>query len=215
MEEKQLQQFYFYQSYADAISQLTNTEAGRFITLVLSYMFRDKEISDLPDDKVTGLFFLLFDDISLSKTDTQTITRKSKHFAFHSTYANIFFALSEIEAGILIKQICAYMFDITPPSDTDCKKTQGYFNIIKRQLDRSKRQSLNGKKPKTKHIQQLITMDKIRTDFQNISGYLRPDAHSLEGVSLDKLYDFIKDNPAVQTMNIYTVIQKFREKNLS
>jgi hypothetical protein len=94
-----IQQFYFYQSYADAISQLTNVEAGRFITLVLSYMFRDKEISDLPDDKVTSLFFLLFDDISQSKIAAQTIGRRSKHFAFHSTYANIFFALSEVEAA--------------------------------------------------------------------------------------------------------------------
>jgi hypothetical protein len=203
----------------DNISNLTHAEAGQYIKKLLDFFFRDKPFDDLATDKISSILLLLSDDFQAEKErelqGIHTPTSSERRFTFKSNYANIFFCLKDSEAGILIKQICAYMFDITPPSDTDCKKTQGYFNIIKRQLDRSKRQSLNGKKPKTKHIQQLITMDKIRTDFQNISGYLRPDAHSLEGVSLDKLYDFIKDNPAVQTMNIYTVIQKFREKNLS
>lgn len=103
-----IKQFNFYKSYSDNFAGLNSAEAGKFIKLMLEFMFRDEEPDSNSTDKTTSLFLLLYDTLteekSREKRDIHTPTIRGKHFALYSVYANIFLGLKDIEAGILIKK---------------------------------------------------------------------------------------------------------------
>lgn len=57
-----------------------------------------------------------------------------------------------------------------------------------------------------------MTLAKIREDFPEITGNLHENNPILEGVNLNELYKFIKENEEVRHLNMYGVVEKFREK---
>jgi hypothetical protein len=196
----------------DNISNLTHAEAGQYIKKLLDFFFRDKQFDDLATDKISSILLLLSDDFQTEKErelqGIHTPTSSERRFTFKSNYANIFFCLKDSEAGILIKQICDYMFGSNLISAEESKAVTSYYSALKRQLVKSKTQSDNAKK----RISKAVTLDKIRSDFPFISGSLRTDNPILEGVNLSELYDFIKANAAtLQGVSMYSVVTKFKE----
>ena len=211
-----IKQFNFYKSYMDNISNLTHVEAGQYIKKLLEFMFRDTELDVMATDKVTSLLLLISDDLIADKeresSGNHTPIGRERRFTFRSVYANIFFYLKDSEAGILIKQICDFMFGGELVTDEESQTVKSYFSAIKVQLSKSKTQSERAQRqPKGKPPVPII-LEKIREDFPFISGYLREDNKILEGVDMDKLYAFIKENQAaLQDLNMYQVVVKYRE----
>ena len=212
-----IKQFNFYKSYMDNISNLTHAEAGQYIKKLLEFMFRDKELDVMATDKVTSLLLLISDDLTEDKeresSGNHTPLGRERRFTFRSVYANIFFYLKDSEAGILIKQICDFMFGSELVADEESQAVKSYFSAIKSQLTKSKTQSERAQKQPKGKPPVPITLEKIRTDFPFISGYLREDNKILEGVDKDKLYAFIEGNQAdLQGLNMYQVVVKYREQ---
>ena len=212
-----IKQFNFYKSYMDNISNLTHAEAGQYIKKLLEFMFRDKELDVMATDKVTSLLLLISDDLIEDKgresSDNHTPLGRERRFTFRSVYANIFFYLKDSEAGILIKQICDFMFGSELVTDEESQTVKSYFSAIKVQLSKSKTQSERAQRQPKGKPSIPITLEKIRTDFPFVTGYLREDNKILEGVDMDKLYAFIKENQtALQTLNMYQVVVKYREQ---
>ena len=211
-----VKQFNFYKSYMDNISNLTHTEAGQYIKKLLDFMFRDKELDELATDKVTSLLLLISDDLRVEKeresSGNHTPNGRERRFAFRSIYANIFFYLKDVEAGILIKQICDFMFGSELITPEDCKCVKSYFSAIKVPLAKSKVQSERAQKQK-KVVQIIpITLDKIRADFPFITGNLRLDNPVLDNVDFTKLHRYIAANQTeLQGMSMYSVVVKYRE----
>ena len=212
-----IKQFNFYKSYMDNISNLTHAEAGQYIKKLLGFMFRDKELDALATDKVTSLLLLISDDLIADKeresSGNHTPIGRERRFTFRSVYANIFFYLKDSEAGILIKQICDFMFGSELVTDEESQAVKSYFSAIKVQLSKSKTQSVRAQKQATVKPSIPITLEKIRTDFPFISGYLREDNKILEGVDMNGLYAFIKENQAnLKDLNMYQAVVKYREQ---
>ena len=211
-----IKQFNFYKSYMDNISNLTHTEAGQYIKKLLEFMFRDKELDELATDKVTSLLLLISDDLTADKeresSGNHTPIGRERRFAFRSVYSNIFFCLKDNEAGILIKQICDFMFGGELVTDEECLAVKSYFSAIKVPLSKSKTQSERAQKQTTVKSSIPITLEKIRNDFHFIKGYLNKDNPVLEGVDMNGLYEFIKDNQeALKYESMYSIVLKYRE----
>ena len=206
-----VKQFNFYKSYMDNIANLTHAEAGQYIKKLLDFMFRDKELDELATDKVTCLLLLLSDDFRAEKERGEageySHSNRERRFAFRSIYANIFFCLKDNEAGILIKQICDFMFGGELVSEEESKCVKSYFSAIKVPLSKSKAQS-------DRAIKQTapMTLQKIRTDFPFITGNLRADNSVLDGVDLKLLHRYIGEHEKeLQGANMYSVVTKYRE----
>ena len=211
-----VKQFNFYKSYMDNISNLSHAEAGQYIKKLLDFMFRDKEMDELATDKVTSLLLLRTDDLRAEKERGQSGNSSSagreRKFAFRSIYANIFFYLKDVEAGILIKQICDFMFGGELVSPEECKCVKSYFSAIKVPLAKSKSQSERAQKQTKNKPTMPITLEQIRADFPFITGNLRADNSILEGVDFTKLHRYISDNQAaLQGASMYSVVGKYRE----
>ena len=113
-------------------------------------MFRDKEFDKLATDKITSMLLLLSDDLKADKerelAGNHTPTNNERRFAFRSIYANIFFCLKDADAGILIKQICDYMFGGSLVTAEETKSVKSDFAANKIPLSKSKAQSERAKK---------------------------------------------------------------------
>jgi len=205
-------QFNFYRKHADYFANLNNAEAGRFIKLTLKYMFRDEEPDSLSTDKTTSLFMLLYGDLIGEKIreeqNIHTPTSGGKHFAFRSVYANIFLCLKDVEAGILIKEVCDYIFGTSLSNSEETATVKTYFSALKGQLSKSKVQSANA----AKRRKEVITLEKIRSDFPLIQGNLRADNEILNRVDLAELYNFIKANTEENNkLSMYEVVKSFKK----
>ena len=138
-----IKQFIFYKSYMDNISNLTHTEAGQYLKKLLEFMFRDKEFDELATDKITSMLLLLSDDLKADKerelAGNHTPTSNERRFAFRSINANIFFCLKDADAGILIKQICDYMFGGSLVTAEETKSVKVIFRQSKYRFQKAKR----------------------------------------------------------------------------
>lgn len=114
------------------------------------------------------------------------------------------------------------MFGTPPLSVDEEKEVDGYFSIIKTSLSKSKRQSENAKRHKDKtvtvnnvytdnRITETITIEKIRSDFPEIRGGLNANNIILDGVNLNELYGFIKDNADVRSLSMCSIVERFRQ----
>ena len=207
-----VKQFNFYKSYMDNIANLSHAEAGQYIKKLLDFMFRDKELDELATDKVTCLLLLLSDDFRAEKERGESgkdiHSKRERRFAFRSIYANIFFCLKDAEAGILIKQICDFMFGGELVSEEESKCVRSYFSAIKVPLSKSKAQSDRA----TKQPSAPITLEKIQVDFPFITGNLRADNPVLDGVDLKRLHKYIGEHEKeLQDANMYSIVMKYRK----
>ena len=66
-EEKEIDKFYFYSSYAKPVCRLTHKEAGQVIKAMSAFMFNDKEPSEKTLPKAKALFYLLYEQLDETK----------------------------------------------------------------------------------------------------------------------------------------------------
>ena len=211
-----MEQFTFYDMYYDAIGQLPDEEAGKFIKRICNYALYDAEDAPSKDDMSNvmweAIFSLLEKATEIEKTGKipYYLNRRMQHFSFRLSYANMIKAMTNNKnAGVYIKAMCGYMFNGKTPSDLP-SELQGAFNIFKKTFDISKVRSESGKKGgqvKKKNI----TLEKIREDFPEITGKLHENNLVLENVDLSDLYKFIQENAEVRQLNMYGIVEKYKQ----
>ena len=147
-----MEQFTFYDMYYDAIGQLNDEEAGKFIKRICNYALYDTEDTPSKDDMANvmweAIFPLLEKATEIEKTGKipYYLNRRMQHFSFRLSYANMIKAMTNNKnAGVYVKAMCGYMFYGKIPDELP-NELQGAFNIFKKTFDISKARSESGKK---------------------------------------------------------------------
>lgn len=209
-----MKQFYFYESYAKPICKLTNQEIGQVSKAICGYMFEDREPSEKALPKAKALFYLLQEQLTEEKSKEKVSPkRNAKHFIFPLSYGKFLKTMDDEDAGILIRQCCSFMFGMPPVSDEEAERTDGYFELIKPSFEKSKRQSENAKRHNERRKKEPVTLEKIRADFPEIHGNLSAENPILNGVDLNKLYNFIREYDDERNQSMYSIVELFRLRN--
>ena len=118
------------------------------------------------------------------------------------------------DGGAYIKAICEQAFEgkITknlPP------KAEKYYTLSRLTLDlsleRKKSGSKGGKakaKPKDKPAPENHTIDDLKA--LGCTGNLSPGNAILEGVDVNKLYDYVKGNSEAQQLSLYKAVESYK-----
>ena len=145
-----MEQFTFYELYADILQGTDDVSAGKLASNICAYEFEDRE----PDGDMTDkehFYWSNIADISKEVKETERAGKKpkrynlqSRHFTFYATYYNAMKLLNVRKRGIFVKAVCAYMFGNDEPKFAD-RTIQGYFNLCKRKMDLSKKRTASGR----------------------------------------------------------------------
>ena len=187
-----INKFRFYLTYADIIGEFADDEAGQFIKKMCRFMFADEPLDDNTTDKTGSILMLISEELEGQKKENAP-ARKNKSFAFLKVYANIFYSLKDVQAGLLIKRVCDFMFGGNRVKDKDCSKIDSYFNLLKCELTKSKNKASNGRKER-------FTLAKIYKDFPNIQKPLDKSSTLFTDVDLRDLHAYIAERTDIQDM---------------
>ena len=144
-----MEQFTFYELYADILQSTDDVSAGKLASCICAYEFEDRE----PDGEMTNkehFYWSNIADILREVKETESAGKipkkynlQSRHFTFYETYYNAMKLLNVRKRGIFVKAVCAYMFKNEEPRFTD-RMMQGYFNLCMRKLDLSRKRKKSG-----------------------------------------------------------------------
>ena len=145
-----MEQFTFYELYADILQSMDDVSAGKLANCICAYEFEDREpVEGLPDRE--NFYWSNIADILKEVKETERAGKvpkkynlQSRHFTFYETYYNAMKLLNVRKRGVFVKAICAYMFGNEEPKFAD-RTIQGYFNLCKRKMDLSKRRKASGR----------------------------------------------------------------------
>lgn len=139
-----MEQFTFYEWYADILQSMDDISAGKLANCICAYEFEDRE----PVEELSvreSFYWSNIEDILKEVKETESIGKiskkynlQSKHFTFYETYYKAMKLMNTRKQGIFVKAICAYMFGNEEPNFED-GTMQGYFTLCKRKLDVSKK----------------------------------------------------------------------------
>ena len=167
-----MEQFTFYDIYADVINQLTDEEAGRFSKRICGYAIFERD--DVPSKSETEncfweiIFPTLFDATQIERSGKipYYLNRKMKHFCFKAAYARMIETFKDNAlAGKFMKAICAYMFDGTEPTELD-KPLNSYFSLFRKSFDLSKHRSESGRMGGARKKKQMTFEEFIQANPQ-------------------------------------------------
>ena len=169
-----MEQFTFYELYADILQGMDDVSAGKLASNICAYELEDRE----PDGEMTDkerFYWSNIADILHEVKKTERAGKKpkkynlqSRHFTFYATYYNAMKLLNVRKRGTFIKAVCAYMFEDKPPAFED-KTMQGYFNVCKRQMDMSKQKKKAGSKGGKSKLADTKSEVKPTEDTEEIS----------------------------------------------
>ena len=145
-----MEQFTFYELYADILQSMDDVSAGKLVSCICAYEFEEKEpVEELSDKE--NFYWSNIADVLKEVKETESAGKipkkfnlQSKHFTFYETYYNAMKLLNVRKRGVFVKAICSYMFGNEEPKFAD-KAIQGYFNLCKRKMDLSKKRKANGR----------------------------------------------------------------------
>ena len=145
-----MEQFTFYELYADILQSMDDVSAGKLASCICAYEFEDREPAEELSDR-ENFYWSNIADILKEVKETERAGKipkkfnlQSRHFTFYETYYNAMKLLNIRKRGIFVKAICAYMFGTEEPRFAD-KAIQGYFNLCKRKMDLSKKRKVSGR----------------------------------------------------------------------
>ena len=145
-----MDQFTFYELYADILQSMDDVSAGKLASCICAYEFEDREPAEELSDKENFYWSNIADILKEVKATENAgkIPKKynlqSRHFTFYETYYNAMKLLNIRKRGVFAKAICSYMFGNEEPKFAD-RTIQGYFNLCKRKMDLSKRRKASGR----------------------------------------------------------------------
>lgn len=239
---KELEQFTFYELYADILQSTDDVSAGKLASCICAYEFEDRE----PDGEMTDkerFYWSNIADILKEVKETERAGKKpkkynlqSRHFTFYAAYYNAMKLLNVRKRGTFIKAVCAYMFEDKPPAFED-KTMQGYFNLCKRKMDVSRKRKKSGRTGgmREKRIyaaspiedatptpqgteedepQKMLTYEDFRAAYPDIQGNLFGTGQAYETALdwSDVALKFETDEELRKERNIYYLAKKYEQK---
>lgn len=145
-----MEQFTFYEWYADILQSMDDISAGKLANCICAYEFEDREPMEQLSDKedfywsnIAGILKEVKETESIGKIPKK-YNLQSKHFTFYETYYKAMKLMNIKKQGIFVKAICAYMFGNEESKFAD-RTIQGYFNLCKRKMDLSKKRKASGR----------------------------------------------------------------------
>ena len=189
------------------------------VTHICEYIFEDKDF-DFDDSTMQVIWEDLKPVLTIQKqaiiNEKKSVKydRIWKHFAFTKNYFNKLKLLSINDRGAYIRAICEQAFDgkiakNLPP------KAEKYYTLSRLTLDlsleRKKSGSKGGKakaKPKDKPAPENHTIDNLKA--LGCTGNLSPENAIIEGVYVNKLYDYVKGNSEAQKLSLYKAVESYK-----
>ena len=237
-----MEQFTFYELYADILHGMDDVSAGKLVSNICAYEFEDRE----PDGEMTdkeNFYWSNIADILRAVKETERAGKKpkkynlqSRHFTFYATYYNAMKLLNVRKRGIFVKAVCAYMFEDKPPAFED-KTMQGYFNLCKRKMDVSKKRKVSGRTGgmrekriyaaspiedappppqgmQTDAPQEMLTYEDFRAAYPDIQGNLFGTGQAYESALdwSDVALKFETEEELRKERNIYYLAKKYEQK---
>lgn len=145
-----MEQFTFYELYADILQSMDDVSAGKLASCICAYEFEDKEPAGELSDR-ENFYWSNIADILKEVKETERAGKvpkkfnlQSRHFTFYETYYNAMKLLNIRKRGVFAKAICSYMFGNEEPKFAD-RTIQGYFNLCRRKMDLSKKRTASGR----------------------------------------------------------------------
>ena len=145
-----MEQFTFYELYADILQSMDDVSAGKLASCICAYEFEDREPAEELSDK-ENFYWSNIADILQEVKETENAGKipkkynlQSRHFTFYETYYNAMKLLNIRKRGVFAKAICSYMFGNEEPKFAD-RTIQGYFNLCRRNMDLSKKRTASGR----------------------------------------------------------------------
>ena len=234
-----MEQFTFYELYADILYGLDEVSAGKFARRICEYEFEDKEPDAQMTDKESFYWSNIADlleevkDIESAGKIPKKYNLRSKHFTFYDSYYKAMKLLNDRQCGVFVKAICEYMFSDVAPEFKD-KSMQGYFNLCNRKMDLSKQRKTVGKvggtvkKTETKaqdvadetapivaeQPKVEMTYDEFRKQYPEIQGELYGSSERYKsGLDWSDVADkYETENDLHKEQNIYRLTQKYIQK---
>lgn len=237
-----MEQFTFYELYADILQSTDDVSAGKLASNICAYEFEDRE----PDGEMTDKEHFYWSNIADILREVKEAERagkkpkkynlQSRHFTFYAAYYNAMKLLNVRKRGIFVKAVCAYMFEDKPPSFED-KTMQGYFNLCKRKMDVSKKRKASGRTGGTREKriyaaapiedappppqgmqtdepQEMLTYEDFRAAYPDIQGNLFGSGQAYEAALdwSDVALKFETDVELRKERNIYYLARKYEQK---
>ena len=116
-----IEQFTFYELYADILYGLDDVSAGKFARKICEYEFEDKEPDVQMADKESFYWSNIADLLEEVKAiesegkNPKKYNLRSRHFTFYDTYYKAMKLLNDRQCGTFAKAICEHMFhDVMP-----------------------------------------------------------------------------------------------------
>ena len=111
-----MEQFTFYELYADILQNMDDISAGKLANCICAYEFEEKEpVEELSDKE--NFYWSNIADVLKEVKETESAGKipkkynlQSRHFTFYETYYNAMKLMNIRKRGVFVKAICAYMF---------------------------------------------------------------------------------------------------------
>ena len=237
-----MEQFTFYELYADILQSMDDVSAGKLSSCICAYEFEDRELVEELSDK-ENFYWSNIADILKEVKETESAEKipkkynlQSRHFTFYETYYNAMKLLNVRKRGVFVKAICAYMFGNEEPKFAD-KAIQGYFNLCKRKMDLSKKRTASGRTggvqkkkvstvfpkesatPTSQEIQadtpqEKLTYEDFRAAYPEIQGNLFGSAERYKSELdwSDVAAKYETDEELKKEKNIFRLVRRYEQK---
>ena len=237
-----MEQFTFYELYADILQGMDDVSAGKLASCICAYEFENRE----PDGEMTdreNFYWSNIADILKEVKETESTGKipkkynlQSRHFTFYETYYNAMKLLNVRKRGVFVKAICTYMFGNEEPKFAD-RTIQGYFNLCKRKMDLSKKRKASGRtggvrKKKVSTVfpiesttptpqgiqadapQEKLTYEDFRAAYPEIQGSLFGSAERYKSELnwSDVVAKYETDEELKKERNIFHLVRRYEQK---
>lgn len=193
----------------------TDADIACMLRQICEYMFEGKD-NRFDEQKFNVIWADLKDILSLQRQEMICGKKASKydrlwrHFAFKKSYYDKLKLMNLNDSGAYIKAICEQAFEGKIAKDLP-QQAEKFYTLARLTLDvsleRKKAGSKGGKaKAKSKPIKR--TIDDLKA--LGCTGDLSAENPILEGVDLNKLYDYIKDHKDLQNLSLYKAVESYK-----
>ena len=193
----------------------SNEDIACMLHHICEYMFEGKD-NRFDEQKFNVIWTDLKDILSLQRQEMLRGKKASKHnrlwrhFAFKKSYYDKLKLMNLNDGGAYIKAICEQAFEGKIAKDLP-PQAEKFYTLARLTLDvsleRKKAGSKGGKsKAKSKPIKRTIEDLKAL----GCTGNLSAENPLLEGVDLNKLYDYIKAHKDLQNLSLYKAVECYK-----
>ena len=193
----------------------TAADIACMLRQICEYMFEGKD-NRFDEQKFNVIWADLKDILSLQRKEKLSGKKASKydrlwrHFSFKKSYYDKLKLMNLNDGGAYIKAICEQAFEGKIAKDLP-PQAEKFYTLARLTLDvsleRKKAGSKGGKsKAKSKPIKR--TIDDLKA--LGCTGNLSAENPILEGVDLNKLYDYIKAHKGLQNLSLYKAVECYK-----